>query len=200
MSDEDPPAETGAEAVRAAAAALGRKGGLAKSAKKRKAVRVAALKHGRDAKALTNAEKREAMLRKIDPDAPEVLAAVRDAMAGNLEAYQRLGLEALGDAEILRRASVRSIKKRGALVKSVTTTEDGRTIETWKAHPLMDHARRLHGILGYTADEMQLTAKSRGQGAKDAAATALLERLALLRGANKNLAPMPDAIETTAVR
>jgi hypothetical protein len=167
---------------------------------KRASARRAALRHGRRAETLSPEEVRVGILRKVHRDAPEVLQAAADAIKGDYTAYERIGFQALAEAEILRRAGVEGIQKRGVMVKEVRTEQDGSKTERWKANPLLDHVRRLHAVLGFTAEEMQLTKKARGQGAKDAAVTRVLERAAMLREASRSTPMLPaPAIDVTVV-
>jgi hypothetical protein len=175
------------------------------SEKSRAAKRRAALIHGRKTN-LSPAQVRIELLRKLHPDGPEILAAAIAAVAGgDFEPYELAGAQALAEAEILRRAGVDAIQEKGVIVKEIRVERgpDGQEIartEKWKANPLLDHVRRFHPVLGFTAEEMQITRRGRGQGARDAATTRLLERAAMLREAIKAtpmLSPAPDPIDVT---
>lgn len=162
-------------------------------------------KHGRRATIVTVAEARIAQLRKIHPDAPEILAAALEAMnGGNLDGVNGLGAQAFAEAELIRRDTVDRIRDDGVTVEDQILNGDGEAIGVRKkAHPLFEPLRHLYAILGYTAPEMQLTRKSRGEGEKDAAMTALLNRRTMLRLADKGRMPrLPakeDAIDSEVV-
>ena len=154
--------------------------------------RIRRWRHGGRSKVVTAYEGRMAQLRKIDPELPEIIAAVIAAGAGDLEKLQRLGLQALAEMEVLRRLSVEQIHRDGVVVEDQVLDRDGKVVGTRKkAHPLMENTRHFHDVLGFTAEQMQLTAKSRGQGEKDAAMTKLLARQAMLRAADKSRMPPP---------
>ena len=126
---------------------LGRIGGRAKTPAKLAAAGRAALVHGRrSTKHFSPAQIRNELLRKIHPDAPEIIAAAIAAVAGDFEPYELVGAQALAEAEILRRAGVDAIQKKGILVKETRTEIDGSVVERWKANPLLD--------LGPTASRM----------------------------------------------
>lgn len=148
--------------------------------------RVRSWKHGRKAKTVTPYEGRMAQLRKIHPELPEIIAATVAAGAGNLEKLQQLGLQALAEMEVLRRMSVARIYEDGVVVEDHTITREGEVVGTRKkAHPLLETTQKFHDTLGFTAEQMELTAKAQGQGQKDAAMTAYLDRMAMLRSAPK---------------
>ncbi len=161
-------------------------------------------KHGRRAKVVTVAEARIAQLRKIHPEAPEILAAALEAInGGNLDDVNKLGARAFTEAELIRRDTVDRIRQDGVTVEDQILNNDGAAIGVrTKAHPLFEPMTKLYAILGYTAPDMQMTRKSRGEGDKDAAITAMLKRRALLLSADKNRMLPPakdDAIESEVV-
>lgn len=152
------------------------------------AVRGNSLKHGRRAKAHTPEQIKTRLLTKIHPDAPEILEAAFAIAAetGNLSEMNVIGARALFDAEILRRASVAAIRADGVTVEDTVKDREGNVQGVkLRAHPLLEHVTALAGQLGFTADQMQLSNKSKGEGARDQAAAAFLvhrAKLSALRG------------------
>jgi hypothetical protein len=136
---------------------------------RRAANRVRAWKHGRRARVVTVQEGRLAQLRKIHPDLPEVIAAAVAAMGGDLSDMQQLGAQALAQTEILRRQLVRTIATDGLTVTDHVLNREGELVRTKiRAHPLLETTQQLQELLGFTAEQMRLTAKSRGEREKDA--------------------------------
>jgi hypothetical protein len=184
------------------------KGGRPKGSKNRfpseavtRSNRTRAWKHGRYAKKVTMAEAKVAQLRKIHPDAPEILQAVVEALQGEgFEQLTMVGAQALTEAELIRRNSVAKINEDGVTVQDQTLSADGRVVGTkTRAHPLLEHLHRLHDTLGFTADAMRASAKSRGEGARDAAMAQLLRRRAMLQGQGKDgMLPPAPTVDTTA--
>lgn len=155
------------------------------------------LKHGRDTKALTPVEVKDALLRKIHRDAPEMIAGVFEiaARGGEIDAFSRQAAKGLFETELLRRQAVDAIVEDGVVVEDHAYDKDGNVAGIRKkAHPLLEHVGKMSEQLGYTAEAQQMTRKSRGEGEKDAAVTALLNRRALLRSADKGRMLPPGGV------
>ncbi len=175
-----------------------RRGGRARTPKKRAAVRMNAYRHGRDAGSVTPQEAIESRLRRIDPDLPELVATVVEELAGDrVDAATKLLARSMLEHEILRQKIVEKIS--GALtVEDVLLDKDGQPYgHRLKAHPLLEHLQKLQRSILDSAEALQVTRKARGEGAKNAAMTAVLERAAMLRSADKSrmLPPAPDPID-----
>lgn len=163
----------------------------------RRAQALRAFKNGKFAKLATLAEGRMEILRRLHPELPELIEAAIDAVGGDLEEWQKTGALSLVELEITRRALVDRIHEDGVIVQDVTRdikTKEEVPTETirLKAHPLLEPARKIHKELGFTADDMRLTKKSRGAGDVDDAKAALLRRRVLLQQGRARMAAPID--------
>ncbi len=165
------------------------------SAKNTRANRVKNWKHGRRAQVVSVVEARLSRLTKVHEDAPRIFADIVDAMEGNgFDGVNLMGAQAITETEILRRQAVDKVNDDGVTVTDQLLSKDGEVIgERLRAHPLLEHVHRFNETLGFTAADMQLSRKSRGEGEKDAAMTAMLKRDAMLRSADKSDFPLPPS-------
>lgn len=192
----------------------GKKGGRPKGSKNplgweasalaRREVRTHGLKHGKFAKVLTPEEIKEGLLRQIHPQAPELFRTVFKAAAtgGDLDEYSQLSAEGMVQTALLRGHAIEKIVEDGIVVEERGYDAQGQTkVIRRKAHPLLERVIQMSEQLGFTAEQMQMTRKSRGEGEKNAAVTAMLTRRTLLRSADKGrMLPPAPAIETTVVK
>lgn len=158
----------------------------------RKSQALKSWKNGKYAQLATTEEGRLELLRRIDPTLPALIEQAVAAVGGNLEGFQQTGAVALVELEVLRRVLMDQIHDDGVVVEDVTRdikSKEEIPTETirLKAHPLLDHARRLHKELGFTATDMRVTKKSQGAGNVDDAKAALLRRKALLQSGRRRM-------------
>lgn len=189
-------------AVTASGKKIGRPKGTFTEAE-RERVRTQNYRHGRRAGVITAERAQRARLRKLDPEAPELIEAmVKAAGGGDLDVPTRIAATAMIETEILRRRAVDAVKEDGIRVEDEMFDRDGKVYGTRKkAHPLLEHIHRFNEDVGATAEQMQVTKKSKGEGARDDAITRMLEHDAQLRSADKSRFPMPGpAIDITPVK
>jgi hypothetical protein len=145
------------------------------------------LKHGRYSKLYVGpreiVEARIDRLRKLDPAAPDIYRAIEDAQEGRgldgVDAVQRV---ALLEGELVRRRMVDDVRSRGVVLEESLFDKDGRAVGARvRANPLLEPLAKAQEAVGATADQMRLTKKSRGEGARDDATAAFLARDADLR-------------------
>ncbi len=165
------------------------------------------LKTGAHAKTMTREQVREALVEKIAPGASEILDNVfaDAAETGNLRGVNLAGARALFETELIRRAMVKTIAVDGVLVDDDMIDRDGNVYgHRTKANPLLEHVTKMAEQLGFTAEQMQLTKKSRGEGLKDKALTDLLEHRAKLSALKAGMPPprpaLPEPIDVTPTR
>jgi hypothetical protein len=166
----------------------------------RAAARVAGWKHGKYARVVTGREATEAQIdRKFGHGTAEMIAAHMDCDPQGLE---RVGSIALAQKEIIRRQIVQGIFEKGVLVEEAMVGSDGEPVGSrLKAHPGLEPLRHLDEQLGHTADQQQITKKSRGEGAVNAAVAFRLSRDQALRALDeKRIALPPPAIEAEVVK
>lgn len=174
------------------------------TAKSRAASRVAAWKHGKYAKAVCGYEGTRAALERKAPGAAAVIDALAGAIEdGNHDSLQPLGIVAMAQKEMIRRQIVEDVRKRGVIVEEQLIDKDGRELGIRvKAHPGLEPMRHLDEQLGHTADQMQLTRKSRGEGAVNEAMAFRIKRdeeLRRLDRPRRPLAPAPAALPEPVV-
>jgi hypothetical protein len=160
--------------------------------------RVANWKHGLRATIATAVDaRREKMVATFGADAPAVVEAFQEAIdSGDLAGTNAIAVQSLAETEILRRKVVDEIAATGLVVSDVLFNEDGEPIgQRLRAHPLLDPLRHMNDTLGHTAADMQLSRKSRGEGAKDEAIAAMLKRDEMLRGISKDAMALPPPAE-----
>lgn len=144
--------------------------------------RMAPVKHGRRAEVVTQDEVTRYRLEKIDPDAPELIEKYTRAIGGDLSELDSLVAAGMASKEIIRRKLVEEIGARGVIIEEVFVGEDGKILgRKIKANPVLDHLKHTDEQLGLTAEQAQLSRKSRGAGAVDAALAARLLHNARLR-------------------
>ena len=155
--------------------------------------RVQAWKHGRYAKSVTLIEARARKLSEKDPDLVYLTEGFREALEGSLDGSNSVAALSLAETESRRRKVSDQINEDGVVLEEVLFDKNGEIVGSRKrAHPLLEVERALARDLGHTAADMQLTKKSRGEGAKDEALAAMLRRDAQLRGWSKEgMAPPP---------
>lgn len=168
---------------------------------------------------VTEREGRLAVLARIDPTLPALIEAAVKAVGGDMEDWQAMAASTLVEMEVLRRVCMDAIHRDGVVVEDVTVQvardaagglqrdpETGRIIRgdadenaviRLKAHPLIEATRRFHTTLGFTGEEMRMTKRSRGAGAVDDAAAALLKKRALLQAGRGRMLPPPEPIDVT---
>jgi hypothetical protein len=155
--------------------------------------RVAGWKHGLRATVVTPLEARAAHVEKQFGDgAAAVLEAYMGGLSGNLDGIDVINATALGETELLRRSFVDDIRTRGPVIEEKMVNSEGAEIGVRvKPHPLIEPTRWMNEQLGHTAADTQLSRKSRGEGAVNAAMAARLARDAMLRGHDKSGMPPP---------
>jgi hypothetical protein len=154
-----------------------------------------AWKHGRYARSVTLIEQRASELERVRPGAAGVMGAFFEALeGGDTSGADALGAVSLTESEMTRQDIFKRLRDDGLTVIETLMDKDGREIgQRMKAHPLLESGLKIVGVLGHTASDMQLTRKSRGEGAKDEAIAASLKRDLFLRGLDKAaLAPPPE--------
>jgi len=178
-----------------------------RSPKQRAALRTNGYAHGRRAVTVTREEAMEVKLARSlgREDAPAIVKAFVDGMAGDLTGLEAVTAGSLAEQELLRRDLHEKLEAQGSVLTESVTDADGRIIASRiRVHPAVEAARKLAEGLGQTAAEQRLTRKSRGEGERDAAVTAMLRRDALLAsGTRRELTAPPEddeeAIETEVV-
>jgi hypothetical protein len=116
---------------------------------------------------------REVLGAKLDraiPGGAAICDAYRAEADGEFGALDLLHVEAMTESELLRRQMVGEVRKRGVLVEEALIDKEGNPVGTRvKANPALEPLRHFNEQLGHTADQLQITPKSRGQGERDAA-------------------------------
>jgi hypothetical protein len=165
------------------------------TAKSAAASRVAGWKHGLRAQVVTPLEARRAEVSKIDPDAPALFDAYAAALVdGDTSGVDQVNVVGMVETELLRRRAVDSVRERGVVIEEAMVNSEGAEIGTRiKAHPALEPLRWMNEQLGNTAADTQLSRKSRGEGAVNAAMAARLARDAMLRGHDKSSMPAPPS-------
>lgn len=171
----------------------GRRKGKRASPRARAACRANPWKHGRYAVTVTRREVARFDLEMKIPGAAAVAEAYHAALDGDMSALDPIAARALTESELLRRRLVDDVGSRGVLVAEDQFGTDGRVVGSrLRAHPGLEAIGRFAEQLGHTAEDMQLTRKSRGEGARDAAIAARLARDEMLRSFPKDgMAPPP---------
>ena len=161
-----------------------------------RAARTANWRHGATAKVVTPLEGRMSRLKKLHKDAPQIFADIVESLSGGDHGRaDAMAASALVETEILRRSAVDQIRADGVAVREPIRTAEGVEIGSrLRANPLLESVRHMNEQLGVTADALQLTRKSRGEGARDTAVIAMLARDAMLRAYDKSLCPAPGPI------
>lgn len=134
-----------------------------------------------------------ALERKI-PGGKAVCDAYLAADDGDFSALDPIHAKAMAETELLRRAMVREVQRRGVVIDEVLTDKDGNVVGSRpKANPVFEPMRHLDEQLGHTADQLRLTPKSRGQEAKalELAAAFRAQRDAALRALDRPRRPLP---------
>jgi len=170
--------------------------------KSRAASRMAGWKHGKYARVVTARDARRSQLEKAVPGAAVLMEAYAEGIGeGNLDALEPLSITAMAENEILRRRAVDEVRERGVLVEEALIDKDGREIGSRvKANPALEHVHAFNETLGYSADQLQLSRKSRGEGAVNAAMAFRLSRDQQLRAMDqKQVALPPPAIDSEVV-
>jgi hypothetical protein len=170
--------------------------------KSRAASRVNGWKTGRYARVVTARDARRAQLEKAVPGAAVLMEAYAEGIGeGNLDALEPLSITAMAENEILRRRAVDEVRERGVLVEEALIDKDGREIGSRvKANPALEHVHAFNETLGYSADQLQLSRKSRGEGAVNLAMAFRLSRDQQLRAMDqKTVALPPPAIDSEVV-
>lgn len=162
-----------------------------------------ALKHGQAALVLTPEEIRKGLLEKIRPGAGDILDHVFESAVatGDLTELGQVGARAMMETEILRRVAVVKIAEDGITVNDELMTREGEVYgHRIKAHPLLKPVLEMTEKLGFTAEQMQLSKRSKGEGAKDQAIVDLLEhRKRLVAARGRMLPEAKPAIDVTPV-
>jgi hypothetical protein len=163
--------------------------------------RVRAWKHGGRARMVTWRAVLRAKFDKILPGGAAIVDAYRAEADGEFGALDLLHTQAMAESELLRRQMVGEVRKRGVLVEEALIDKEGNLVGTRvKANPALEPLRHFNEQLGHTADQLQITPKSRGQGDRAAAQAAAFraERDAQLRQLdrpNRRRLPPPPASE-----
>jgi hypothetical protein len=166
--------------------------------------RVRAWKHGKYAKVVSQRFGQRATTdRMFGPGAGEVIERNVAAITGDdPEATLPLHAIAMSEMELMRRQFVDEVRKRGVLVEEALVDKEGNSVGTRvKANPALEPMRHFNEQLGHTADQLQITPKSRGQGDRAAAQAAAFraERDAQLRQLDRpnrrRLPPPPTTFE-----
>jgi hypothetical protein len=115
---------------------------------------------------------------------------------GDFSGVEMISALALAESELVRRNAVDDIFQRGVAFDEPLVNNDGEQIgKRYRVNPLLEPMRHLDEMLGHTADQMQLTRKSRGGEAVNAAALAFrLRRDGELRAldSERRLPPPPS--------
>jgi hypothetical protein len=152
---------------------------------------------------------RRAKLKKAHPDAAALIEGYARALIdGDLSKIDPVSVTALAGTEIIRRMAEDEVHSRGVLIEEALLDSRGNAVGIKvKANPAVEALISINEQLGHTAEDLQLSRKSRGEGARDAAVAMALRRDALLRSLDKNrmaLPPerpqLPAAIETEVVK
>ncbi|MDQ5870618.1 MAG: hypothetical protein M3547_00210, partial [Acidobacteriota bacterium] len=161
----------------------------------RAASRANAFKHGGRAEVVTPLDVQRERLRRISPDAPEIIESYAAQLStGDTSGVDALTVAALTETELMRRETYRTIREKGELIKEAVIGPDGNVrldVVKLKANPLMEHARWQSEHVGATADQMRLSRKSGGEGAVNDALAKRLARNAMLMGADPDGLPAP---------
>jgi hypothetical protein len=162
--------------------------------------RVRAWKHGLRAQVVTQKDVLRALFARLVPGGPEVAEAYVAAMEhGDSSGLNEIAVVAMSQSELVRREVVREIRERGVLVEDDLVNSEGEAIgKRIKANPLLEPLRHFDERLGHTAEQLQLTRKSRGEGAVNAALAFRLQRDAQLRAldyAQRRLPPPPESFD-----
>jgi hypothetical protein len=163
--------------------------------------RVAAWKHGLRAETVSFMEAETTKLSKMHSDAPFIAESYRQAiMEGKPRETEALSVVAMAQNEVTRRKMVEAVEEKGVLVEDDLVNSEGKKIGIkYKANPVLEHLAEMNRTLGHNVTDLQLSKKSRGEGARDDALRKLAERSELLRSGDKSLPP-PMAFDTTARR
>jgi hypothetical protein len=179
------------------------------SQKTRVANRTRAWKHGGYSKSVSLREGSTAKLRQVHPEAPEMLKAYTDILVdGNVDGRKRLAAMAFAGQEIILRRATEKVLEIGELVEEAVIGPDGtirKDCVKLKANPLLDTVIRLNENLGYTAEQQELTPRSKKEGAADVALEAAARReMEILDGMDRLMqrrgAKDPRVVETTVAR
>ena len=161
----------------------------------RAASRANAFKHGGRAQVVTPLDVQRERLRRISPDAPEIIESYATQLStGDSSGVDALTVAALTETELMRRATGREIRERGINIEEAIIGPDGsvRTdVVKLKANPALEHYRWQSEHVGATADQMRLSRKSGGEGAVNDALAKQLARRAMLMGADPEGLPAP---------
>jgi hypothetical protein len=164
---------------------------------RRQANRTRGWKHGQRALAVSLVDVRAAQIEKVQKGASAVVQAYKRAIVdGDLEKHAELAVMAMSETELLRRDTVDKINEKGVMVEDDLVSSDGRVIGArFKANPLLEHVHRFNETLGFTAADLLLTPKHRGDLAVNAALAAAQLRDAKLRSLPKDRVPPPASEE-----
>lgn len=159
-----------------------------------RAARTNAWKHGEFAKSVTEQEVAEAKVSKLREDAPEIIAAYTRAIEhGEMEALNPVAIAGMSQTEILRRDVFDRVLEDGVIIRETLVNSEGMEVgEKLKAHPGLQELRWMNEQAGHTVTDLQLSKKSRDDGALGQAAALMMKKTAALRAADKSFLPAPD--------
>lgn len=164
-----------------------------------------AWKHGRFARVVTGAAGPRAQIEKKFPGVADVIDSYAGAITdGDPRALDGLAVVAMSQSELLRQDMVRAVQREGVLVQDDIIGMEGGKAKVighrHKANPVLEPLRHFTEILGHTAEQHQLTRKSRGEGAVNAAVAFRIARDERLRNLERPHRPMaPPAIDAEVV-
>jgi hypothetical protein len=170
--------------------------------KSRAASRTNAWKHGKYAKVVSQRFGQRAELeRTFGSGAADVIERNVLAITGDdPEATLPLHAIAMSETEFIRRKLVDEVRDKGVLIAEDLVTAEGTSLGVrQKINPVLEPLRHFNEQLGHTADQLQITKKSRGEGAVNEAMRFRIERDAQLRQLDRphRRALPPPAAEIT---
>ena len=179
----------------------GRKQSPAHAAKSR----TANFRSGRRASVVSIEEGARAALNRIHPHATQIINAYAEAICqGRPGSVDPFTIAAMSEKAIMRLVATEQIREKGLTVEDTFHDKSGKVVgKRVKANPLFEHVRWMDEHLGLTVSDLQISRKSRGEGAKNEAETRELERrtrLATFMQENpKRLPPAPDITDSETV-
>jgi len=145
-----------------------------------------------------NQEAASEKLERRIPGSRKVIDGYRAAIVdGDLGATDEIAAAGMSDLELVRRDLAANVKRQGSIVRETILSSSGEPAgERLRVHPGVDPMIRISESLGMTSTARRLDPKSRGEGARDEALAAHLQRDKALRGltiAEKSkMAPPPE--------
>lgn len=113
-------------------------------------------------------------------------------MAGKHDAAEGIRLRAFAHMEMARLEIVRKLEEQGVTIETTVTDKSGNAHTVIRDNPLLYHLVKIHEVLGYTAKDMLLSKKARGEsGLNDEQSEFLRARSERLRAANTDDFPPP---------